>query len=50
VNQTDIKKVRIVYPKSISEQKRIVANLDEAFEGIDTAVANLSLPLIFNAI
>ena len=27
-------------PKSLSEQKRIVAILDEAFEGISAAVAN----------
>ncbi len=39
VNQTDIKKVPIKYP-SISEQKRIVAILDEAFVGIDQAIAN----------
>ena len=33
------KKVKVLLP-SILEQKRIVAILDEAFEGIDTAVAN----------
>lgn len=30
----------ITYPDSIDEQKRIVAILDEAFAGIDTAIAN----------
>jgi type I restriction enzyme, S subunit len=33
------KRVKVFLP-SISEQKRIVAILDEAFEGIDTAVVN----------
>ncbi|WP_416139904.1 restriction endonuclease subunit S [Halomonas sp. HK25] len=30
----------VSFPESIEEQKRIVAILDEAFEGIDTVVAN----------
>jgi type I restriction enzyme S subunit len=33
--------IRICYPKSISEQKRIVEILDEAFAAIDKAKANL---------
>lgn len=33
-------KFEISYPRSIQEQKRIVAILDEAFEGIDKAIAN----------
>ncbi|MCG7848913.1 MAG: restriction endonuclease subunit S [ANME-2 cluster archaeon] len=40
VNQQDINKVEIHYPKSISEQKRIVAILDEAFESISKAKEN----------
>ena len=40
VNQTDIGRVLIRYPKSLEEQKRIVAILDEAFEGLDRAAAN----------
>ncbi|MCI5141040.1 MAG: hypothetical protein D3909_04790 [Candidatus Electrothrix sp. ATG1] len=39
VNQKDIKKVPFAYPP-ILEQKRIVAILDEAFAGIDQAIAN----------
>ena len=39
VNQKDIKKVPIHYPP-LPEQKRIVAILDEAFEGIAAATAN----------
>ncbi len=35
-----LKKVPISFPRSLSEQKRIVAILDEAFEGIDRAIAN----------
>jgi type I restriction enzyme, S subunit len=33
-------KFDVSYPKAISEQKRIVAILDEAFAGIDQAIAN----------
>lgn len=33
-------KFEVSYPRSIAEQKRIVAILDEAFEGIDRAIAN----------
>lgn len=40
VNQQDISKVGITYPRSITEQERIVGILDEAFEGIATAKAN----------
>ena len=40
VNQQDISKVEIQYPHSIAEQHRIVAILDEAFDGIATAKAN----------
>jgi len=40
VNQQDISIVKISYPKSIPEQQRIVAILDEAFDGIATAKAN----------
>ena len=40
VNQQDIKKVEIKYPKSLPEQQRIVQLLDEAFEKIDTLKAN----------
>ena len=39
VNMQDIKKVTFAYP-SLILQKRIVAILDEAFAGIDTAIAN----------
>ena len=35
-----LKKVKISFPYSLTEQKRIVAILDEAFEGIDRAIAN----------
>lgn len=34
------RELRISYPASLREQKRIVAILDEAFAGIDTAIAN----------
>lgn len=37
VNQQDIKIVKIRFPESISEQKRIVAILDEAFAAIERA-------------
>jgi len=40
VNQQDISKVEISYPTSLTEQHRIVAILDEAFDGIATAKAN----------
>jgi type I restriction enzyme S subunit len=40
VNQQDISKVEIQYPYSIAEQHRIVAILDEAFDGIATTKAN----------
>lgn len=40
VNQQDISRVEVSYPKSLSEQRRIVGILDEAFEGIATAKAN----------
>lgn len=40
VNQQDINKVKINYPNSLHEQKRIVAILDEAFAAIDKAKAN----------
>jgi type I restriction enzyme S subunit len=40
VNQQDISRVQISYPKSLPEQKRIVGILDEAFEGIATAKSN----------
>ena len=34
------KDFKVAYPHSIKEQKRIVAILDEAFAGIDTAITN----------
>ncbi len=40
VNQQDISRVEISYPKSLAEQQRIVGILDEAFDGIATAKAN----------
>jgi type I restriction enzyme, S subunit len=40
VNQQDISKVEIRYPKSLPEQQRIVGILDKAFEGLATAKAN----------
>jgi type I restriction enzyme S subunit len=40
VNQQDISRVEIRYPRSLAEQQRIVGILDEAFEGIATAKAN----------
>jgi type I restriction enzyme S subunit len=40
VNQNDIKKVTINFPKSLTQQKQIVATLDKAFAAIDTAKAN----------
>ncbi|MEH2412130.1 restriction endonuclease subunit S [Nostoc sp.] len=41
-----LKKVPISFPRSLSEQKRIVAILDEAFEGIDRAIANTEKNLV----
>jgi type I restriction enzyme S subunit len=41
VNQTDIKKVTIKYPKCLEQQRRIVAALDEAHEGINAVIANV---------
>lgn len=35
-----LKKIQIAFPKNLDEQKRIVAILDEAFEGIDQAIRN----------
>jgi len=35
-----LKKIPIPFPASLAEQKQIVAILDEAFEGIDSAIAN----------
>jgi|LakMenE18May11ns_1017448.scaffolds.fasta_scaffold9899137_2 type I restriction enzyme S subunit len=40
VNQQDVSRVEIRYPKSLAEQQRIVALLDEAFAGLATAKAN----------
>ena len=40
VNHQDISRVEIRYPKSLAEQQRIVALLDEAFAGLATAKAN----------
>lgn len=40
VNQKDIAKVAFRYPRSLEEQQRIVAVLDEAFAAIATATAN----------
>jgi len=40
VNQQDISRVEIRYPKSLVEQQRIVALLDEAFAGLATVKAN----------
>ncbi len=40
IRQTTVEAWPICLPRSISEQNRIVAILDEAFEGIGTAVAN----------
>lgn len=40
VNQQDISRVLIAYPAELAEQCRIVAILDEAFEGIATAKAS----------
>lgn len=40
VNQQDIKKIDISFPESLSEQKRIVKILDEAFKKIEKAKEN----------
>lgn len=40
-NGAALKKLVFPYPKSLSEQKQIVAILDEAFEVIDQAIANI---------
>lgn len=40
LNVPSFRKMKIVYPKSLSEQQRIVSLLDEAFEAIDQAKAN----------
>ena len=40
ISYTTIKPVELKYPKDVKEQKRIVGILDEAFEGIDKAIAN----------
>lgn len=40
INNYDIEPLTIFYPLSLTEQKQIVAILDEAFEGIDAAIAN----------
>lgn len=40
VNQQDINKVEITFPKSLTEQQRIVSILDEAFAAIAKAKAN----------
>ncbi len=40
VNQQDINKAKITYPKSLPEQQRIVAILDESFAAINKAKAN----------
>jgi type I restriction enzyme S subunit len=39
LNRNEVYRIEFAFPP-LSEQKRIVAILDEAFEGIDTAVAN----------
>lgn len=40
VTDTEVKNIFLRYPKSLSEQQRIVAILDEAFAGIANAKAN----------
>jgi type I restriction enzyme S subunit len=40
VNQQDINKVKISFPKSLPEQQRIVSILDESFAAIDKAKSN----------
>jgi type I restriction enzyme S subunit len=46
VNQQDISRVQISYPKSHAEQQRIVGILDEAFDNITTAKANAEKNLL----
>jgi type I restriction enzyme S subunit len=46
VNQKDINKVEISYPKSLLEQQRIVSILDEAFAAIDKVKANAEKNLV----
>ena len=46
VNQQDIRKVPINYPKSIPEQQRIVSVLDEAFASIADAKSNAERNLV----
>ncbi len=45
INRNDVYALKIPMP-SLHEQKRIVAILDEAFKGIDTAVANAKKNLV----
>ena len=40
LNKAKLKELEVHFPKSLAEQKRIVAILDKIFEGIDAAVAN----------
>lgn len=40
ITRTNLEPLKISYPESIPEQKRIVGLLDEAFEGVATAKAN----------
>lgn len=46
VNQQDISRVRITYPKSFHEQQRVVAVLDKAFAALTTAKANTEKNLL----
>jgi len=41
LNMDEFKKLNFSYPQNLSEQKRIVAKLDECFEAINTARANV---------
>ena len=40
ITRTNLSPLKISYPVDVGEQKRIVAILDEAFAGIDAAIAN----------
>jgi len=40
ISNSSLKDLTLNFPISVAEQKRIVAILDEAFAGIDTAIAN----------
>jgi type I restriction enzyme S subunit len=40
ITRTNLNPIEICFPDSVTEQKRIVAILDEVFEGIDAAIAN----------